>query len=249
MWRPELVRRFNLSGSRGAKVTSRRPPARPRHPRPCGSDRLQLLKLGAARVRIPKEHHIGQIELPREGFTLFGITLRAHRDGFVIEKVMALDRDEWITAAATAGSDEALVFVHGYANTFDDALMRTAQIKWDLQYKGLVVLFSWPSKGEVLGYEYDRDSALGARTRFLDLIKLLQVEAGIKKINVLAHSMGNLVAVDALASYARTQNPRATSELIMAAPDVDQDMFINDISDVSKIVKGMTLYASSADRP
>jgi len=38
------------------------------------------------------------------------------------------------------------------------------------------------------------------------------------------------------------------AELILAAPDVDRDLFIQYAPDVREIVAGMTLYASSADR-
>ena len=55
--------------------------------------------------------------------------------------------------------DQALVFVHGYNNGFDDALFRTAQIAYDLKYDGAPFLYSWPSGAGIAGYPYDRESA------------------------------------------------------------------------------------------
>jgi esterase/lipase superfamily enzyme len=71
---------------------------------------------------------------------------------------------------------------------------------------------------------------------------------GIEQVDVLAHSLGNLVVLDALSNYAQTQNPAQIGELVMAAPDVDRDQFIKMVPQVHKITKGMTLYASSADK-
>jgi esterase/lipase superfamily enzyme len=60
--------------------------------------------------------------------------------------------------------------------------------------------------------------------------------------------MGNLAVIDALANNAKTANPVRIGELVMAAPDIDQDHYRAALKDVSRIVGGMTLYASSADR-
>jgi esterase/lipase superfamily enzyme len=100
----------------------------------------------------------------------------------------------------------------------------------------------------VLDYEYDRNSALAARNRFVQMLRKLKTEYGIEKIHVLAHSMGNFVALDSLATEARTSDPLSIAEIIMAAPDVDRDHFLEIIPFVQKIAGGMTLYASSADK-
>jgi esterase/lipase superfamily enzyme len=60
--------------------------------------------------------------------------------------------------------------------------------------------------------------------------------------------MGNLIAVDALSNSAGTSSPPAIAQLIMAAPDVDSGMFIQDIPKVAKVAKGLTLYASANDK-
>lgn len=215
-----------------------------------GSERSDLLAFGAVRVHVPEDHRIGNIELPSQGYKLFGFTLG--RDGldpkkhFSITGTEMLDIDAWKSQISGRG-DEALVFVHGYNTSFQDSVFRLAQVVWDLQYKGPAVLFSWPSKGEVLSYEWDRNSALIARAHFIELIKILERQAGIKKVHVLAHSMGNFLVLDALSNYAQTADPLSIGQIIMAAPDIDADQYKQDVSNLTKIVSGMTLYASSKD--
>ena len=55
------------------------------------------------------------------------------------------------------------------------------------------------SKGNIADYDYDRESALFSRDVFLQLIYLLQKDANVQKLYVIAHSMGNQIVVDALA--------------------------------------------------
>jgi esterase/lipase superfamily enzyme len=225
-----------------------------RKPEPDGGfsgERATTMTFGAARIRIPKDHKLGRIELPVT-YKVLGFTLYQENEDpdqhFIVQSETILDRAQWDTIIDTLKPTDALVFVHGYNTSFNDALLREAQIVWDLQFAGLPVLFSWPSRGKVLDYEYDRESALGARSDFIDLLKILKKEHGIERVHVVAHSMGNLVALDALSSYSQTQDPIKISQVIMAAPDVDSDQFRGIIPKIHQIVEGLTLYASSADR-
>lgn len=108
-------------------------------------------------------------------------------------------------------------------------------------------MFSWPSRGEIADYIYDQNSALGSRAALLRVVANLR-KAGLQHVDILAHGMGNLIAVDALSNSASTKSPVAIAQLRMAAPDVDRDMFIQAIPRVAKVAKGLTLYASANDR-
>lgn len=208
------------------------------------------LSFGAASVRIPDDHKIGRIELP-SSWSVFGLDLvtapNEHKH-FVIKNVVPLSEDEFGRIVRAKGAKTALVFVHGFNTTFEDALYRNAQIVWDLQFSGLSVLFTWASRGEVTDYVYDKDSAYLARNSFIALLDKLKRDYGIEQVNVVAHSMGNLVALDALANDSQTVNPVKIARLVMAAPDVDRDQFRLLAPEAQAIVGGMTLYASSADR-
>ena len=59
--------------------------------------------------------------------------------------------------------------------------------------------------------------------------------------------MGNQLVLDALSNHANVANPVRLAELLMAAPDVDEDNYMSQVPDVQKIVQSLTLYASSAD--
>jgi pimeloyl-ACP methyl ester carboxylesterase len=202
------------------------------------------LTFGAASVRIPDDHKIGRIELPGS-WSLFGLALWTpstdEHEHFVIKRVVPLSEATFDQVARAKGAHVALVFVHGFNTTFEDALYRNAQIVWDLQYSGLSVLFTWASRDYVRDYIYDKDSAYLARDAFVKLLQKLKNDYGIDQINVLAHSMGNLIALDSLASDSETSNPIQIARLVMAAPDVDRDQFRALAPMAKAIIGGMTL--------
>jgi esterase/lipase superfamily enzyme len=215
-------------------------------------ERSETLNFGAARVSIPAGHHnLGHIELPRRtnvfGYSLYEEKLDPTKH-FVIREMRTLAEDDWKHLLQDSNQNEVLVFVHGFNTSFEDALYRQAQIIWDLQYKGTAVLFTWASRGGALDYVYDQQSALLARKSFISLLSKLRNELGFAKINVIAHSMGNLVVADALANNSSMPGPVRLQELIMAAPDLDWNYFQQVAPDLRKVSDAVTLYASSSDR-
>jgi esterase/lipase superfamily enzyme len=213
-------------------------------------ERSDTISHGTVSVRVPESHRIGKVELPLK-LHLFSLTLYEQpldpEKHFVINSIDVRTLDDWKNLVSASEQKSALVFVHGFNNTFRNAVYRTAQIMWDLQYSGLPVLFSWPSRGAILDYIYDRDSALGARDAFIETLRNLR-SAGISRVDILAHSMGNLVVLDSLAGHSHTSDPLGIAEILMAAPDLDKDHYKSIVAKVRAAASGVTLYASSADR-
>ncbi len=94
-------------------------------------------------------------------------------------------------------------------------------------------------------YASDYDAAEFAWAGFAELLKTLENEAGLKKVHIIAHSMGNRVVLGALAHMPETVS---VGELIFAAPDVDTEVFRRYLQAVSPEAKGITLYASANDK-
>ena len=191
--------------------------------------RSRALTYGQASIRIPEDHKIGDINASSSWKLFLGITLSEEKldeqEHFTVRSLKTFTLDEWDQAIRTRNPKSALIFVHGYNTSFEAALYRNAQIVWDLRYEGLSVLYSWASWGGTTDYLYDRESAQIGRAGFIEVLRNLKERHGIESVNVIAHSMGNQVVLDALGSYAQTSNPATIGELILAAPDVDRDMF------------------------
>ena len=130
------------------------------------------LSFGTAEISIPHSHKPGAVETPE--LISFELTENPEKH-IVLRSITSLKGEEALAAmrshVATSGSDEAFVFVHGYNVPFAWAARRTAQLAYDMNFEGLPILYSWPSRGSPLDYMADTASVrLSGRrlSRFLD---------------------------------------------------------------------------------
>jgi len=203
------------------------------------------LTFGAARVSVPVGHAFGQVDR-RSWLQLF--TLKSLSDTeFQIQEEKALSRDEFTSAIKNASPTDGLVYVHGFRNTFEDSVFRLAQIVWDTKYQGVPVVFSWPSRGTTAGYETDYDSAEYSAPAFRELLRTLKQDARVKTVHVIAHSMGSRVVLQGLLRSGPKLGDQPLGELVFAAPDVDRQIFAQQVEVVRGMAKGVTLYANKND--
>ena len=144
-----------------------------------------------------------------------------------------------------------LLFVHGYNTRFEEAVYRFAQITHDSGAQVLPVLFTWPSRGKLFDYVYDRESATYSRDGLEAVLQALAKDPNVESISILAHSMGNFVAVEALRQMAirdRKLSPKI-KDIMLAAPDLDFDVFRREIAEIEASDKDppVTLFVSQDD--
>ncbi len=151
---------------------------------------------------------------------------------------------------AESKQKEALVFVHGYNVTFEEASRRTAQLAYDLGFNGVPILYSWPSQGKLAGYLVDETNVEWTAPHFKEFLAQLAARSGAQKIHLVAHSMGARALTSALRQMAQGPPgaPPGFNELVLLAPDIDADIFLHLIPEVQKTVERVTLYASSRDK-
>jgi esterase/lipase superfamily enzyme len=227
-----------------------------------GADRGDDLKLGRAYVTIPKvAREKGKILRPWQ-FTFLNVTLYSQSEDpnkhFTLGSFEVMDKAAFTREAdkqlarSQRFKDQAFVFVHGFNNTFEDALYRTAQLAHDMEFDGTAYMYSWPSKGSETAYLYDRDSADRARRFFRTFLEIIAEETKAKKVHIIAHSLGNRPLLEVLRATGGGPNPLAAQlkldQIVLAAPDIDRDLFVEIARQVTGVARGATLYASSKDR-
>jgi esterase/lipase superfamily enzyme len=145
---------------------------------------------------------------------------------------------------------QALVFIHGFNNKFEDAVYRFAQIVHDSDSDVVPILFTWPSRGSVLAYGYDRESNNYSRDALELLLKALADDPNVDEVSILAHSMGNWVTLEALRQMAIRDKRVAPKikNVMLAAPDVDVDVFRRQMADIGANGPSVTLFVSQDDR-
>lgn len=153
--------------------------------------------------------------------------------------------------AARVYPKQVFVFVHGFNVSFENALRRAAQIAYDLNFDGVPVLFSWPSRGGLWNYFPDRDNAVTAANHLKVVLEKVVEQTGATKIHLIAHSMGNVVLLDALEKIKLSQVNASNlkfAEIILHSPDVSKNRFSQQMAAIKGMGSAATLYASQSDR-
>jgi esterase/lipase superfamily enzyme len=161
------------------------------------------------------------------------------------------DAKKWLSASVRRSHDRSvLVFIHGFNNRFEDSVYRFAQIVKDSGVHSAPVLVTWPSRGSLLAYGYDRESTNYTRNALETLFQYLARDPEVKEVSILAHSMGNWLALEALRQMAIRNGrlPAKFENVMLASPDVDVDVFRQQIIDMGKQHPKFTLFVSRDDR-
>lgn len=143
-----------------------------------------------------------------------------------------------------------LLFVHGFNTRFEEALFGFAQIFHDSGAEAAPVLFTWPSRGSVFSYVYDRESATVSRDALEKLLHRIAANANVKEIVLLAHSMGAWLAMESLRQMAIREGrvPAKIQSVILASPDIDVDVFRAQLGALGERRPEMTVFVSDEDR-
>ncbi len=204
---------------------------------------------GLSWVSIPRSHEAGELEEP----SIFTLTVREDpAKHVVLLEVRARPKERWFSelkaSIAEAGTKQTFVFVHGFNVAFADATRRTAQIKYDLGFDGPAILFSWPSHGKKALYLADEANAEWSAPQLAAFLAELRKQTGATTdIHIIAHSLGNRVLSRALeridVDATITPKPKF-SQIVLAAPDMDADVFRDQLApSMRRVARGITLYA------
>ncbi len=208
------------------------------------------LDFAEAVVSVPPTHVSGNIEWPSQ-------PPGNPASDFVTREADYLDGEKAFIAALNQqleqrppGHRKVLLFIHGFNTKFPEGLYRLAQVAQDTKSPAVPVYFSWASRGELSGYVYDQNSATIARDQLEHLIVLL-ARSKADKINVLAHSMGNWVTVEAFRNIAMTRELHGYSQklgaIVLASPDIDVDVFRSQMARIGVPKKPFLIILSRDD--
>ncbi|MFC3702993.1 alpha/beta hydrolase [Reinekea marina] len=147
-------------------------------------------------------------------------------------------------------NDHALLYVHGYNVTFENAIRIAAQLKHDMGFSGLAFAFSWPSRGNFAQYTVDEANVEWSKVDFIKTVKSICDQTQVKTLDIIAHSMGSRLVTSALINLFNDSPSyrKCLGELVLASPDIDADYFKRDLLPrLSAHHLPITLYSSSKD--
>jgi esterase/lipase superfamily enzyme len=170
---------------------------------------------------------------------------------------------------------EVILYVHGFNETFETAAFTTAELCHFLGRESLCSFFTWPASSSgnfLISYSSTTESARYAVGHLKKTIRMLATTPGVERVQLLAHSRGTSLLLDALRellleSISAGQEPVDAlniDNVILFSPDIDVDVgaqaitsHVSDPDLISVWPSGrlprslhgrLTIYASPSDR-
>lgn len=250
-WSDYFEREFNQTGSVDVFVITNRKPKD--NTFTCSDDQFgasigDVVQYGICQINVPKNHTIGEIELAKDA-------RQSSQNYFKILGAKPLPKADLIDTIKKI-KRTPLVFVHGFNVRYQEAVLRAAQIAYDLKYQGPIVLFTWPAGSgdaflddKMLNKTYADNTATAKASVETFKNFLLDLQKNDIKVNLAVHSMGHQVVLPALKNLAQT-NPKKTfiNKLILNAPDFEVGEFRSFSKNLTKVSDQVTLYCSQNDK-
>jgi esterase/lipase superfamily enzyme len=210
---------------------------------------------GRCRVIIPESHEFGEVGNP---FWKRWMRLKFQDDHLRLERIdpaesenVFVQRLQEELKSYIAFEPCILLYIHGYNVSFENAAIRAAQMACDLRVRGATAFFSWPSKNQIEDYFSDRESIEASEAQLESFLVLLAKRTGVKTVHIIAHSMGNrgfARAVARITKHASETIDIRFGQIILAAPDVDVDLFRQLAAVYPDICERTTMYVSARDK-
>lgn len=284
-------------------ITNRAPETDPESQLPYGQGRGRRLAFGSAQVRMIPELdwptleadsrlatrdrdiilELGEVnelgEFPREPYLL---RTTESGDAFRMEEVMAKHKaakqqfhEEVRRRVVEAPTREAILYVHGFNETFASAAFTAAELCHFLGREHLCAFFTWPASSTgnfLISYTNTTESADYAVDHLKKTIRMLAHMPEVEGVQLMAHSRGTAVLLSALRELsleiiAAGKEPVTELDIdnvVLFSPDIDVDIagqkitaYISDPDQVSvwpegrlpRVLHGrLTIYASPEDR-
>ena len=157
--------------------------------------------------------------------------------------------NDFLTQAG--GEADVLIYIHGYRQTFEGAVLDAARLSDSIRFRGATMLFSWPSKAGFFDYAYDRESAVWSRDAFERVLATVMANPTRGRVHIVAHSMGSMLALESLRQlYGRSGDAAASriGAVVFASPDIDMDIFVSSIQRMGPIARKITVVTATNDR-
>ena len=219
-------------------VTTTRKPVNGARAKPWfGPERASALTVARAKLVPPDD---GRLSLAAVGLA-----------DWRIDTVEPVSGDVSTLLAQGSGGPDVLIYVHGFKQTFQTAVLDAAHLSDAIRFRGHTMIFSWPSKAGFFDYAYDRDSAMWSRDDFERVLASLVSAPSAGRVHIVAHSMGTMLTLESLRQLYARYGDTATGKIgaiVFAAPDIDMDVFSSATKDIGPLAGKITVITATNDR-
>lgn len=200
-------------------------------------------------VSIPPTHRLAEIQWPTD--------VPDPTRHFAVVSSEPLDEKRFLAeVGSSAARGEALgrdvgIFVHGFNNNFQESLFRAAQLTVDVNVARSAILFTWPSKAAITGYLADKDAVTFSRDALARLVERAAADHRVRGVKLYAHSMGSWLTMESVRQIRIARGERTLAKLLdltLAAPDIDAEVFLQQLRVVGRLGSPITVLVSKDDQ-
>lgn len=207
---------------------------------------LEEVQYGRCAVSIPQQQRGTEVKLASDRKGSGGEESLANVES------TALSTDEFLAGVndqlERSRQRDLLLFVHGFNVRFDAAVTRAAQLGRDISFNGAIVAYCWPTQGGVLSYDEDEPINAASVEPFTEFLHTLR--SGIPastKMQIVVHSMGNRIVMDALDRLPPPKRGKPFANVVLCSPDVGRSDYLKWAPGVVEQCERVTLYANQSD--
>jgi esterase/lipase superfamily enzyme len=146
---------------------------------------------------------------------------------------------------------DLLMYVPGFNQTFEMVALDAARLSDGIKFHGSTMVFSWPSKANLLDYGYDRESAMWSRDALERVLEQLIGSSDIGRTHIVAHSIGTMLTLEGLRLLYAQQSAASIERIgsvVFAAPDIDIDVFSSSVQRIGPLASKITVVTATNDR-
>lgn len=179
---------------------------------------------------------------------------------FLPGNLRVMDESAWIdeirSKAIVDGKAERtiLIFVHGYRTSFTGAAESLARLETGFNGSVVPIFYTWPSRASLVGYTADENEAGKSANYFASFLNELRSAIPEADIAVVAHSMGNRVAVSGIDIASRLSGvneaqAKPLKSLALVAADIDREQYSAQFSkSMKENARRVVIYVSAKDK-
>jgi esterase/lipase superfamily enzyme len=146
---------------------------------------------------------------------------------------------------------DLLMYVPGFNQTFEMVALDAARLSDGIKFHGSTMVFSWPSKANLLDYGYDRESAMWSRDALERVFEQLIASPDTGRTHIVAHSIGTMLTLEGLRLLYAQQSAASVERIgsvVFAAPDIDIDVFSSSVQRIGPLASKITVVTATNDR-
>lgn len=202
-----------------------------------GLERSEI-SYGKCMVSIPDGHQPGELE----SASIFKLEFHEdpNRQIVILNVTRKAEKAYFAEIAKKVGHSKhrsALIYISSYNLSIENAARRLAQMAYDLKFDGVPVLYGQSPQVNKTGNIADENTADSTQSRMETFLNGFASKTAAKNIYLIAHDMDSRSLMNTLNSLTR-KNPKYKNRfkiIILAAPDIDADIFKDQIAPALKI--------------